>query len=105
MSWKGSNIETKEKEMGKICQKSKENTKTILNIVPYKYVYSSARTMCQMLGGTMPLPIDDNNFNETIGQYLTPNIIESCNEIWLPIIQVNNYVRLWVSPYKFYLYF
>ena len=76
--------------MNKICKQSKEKVKGMLKIIPKKVVYSTARTMCKILGGTIPLPKEDYNFHESIGQYVTPNIIASCNYLWLPIIQVNN---------------
>ena len=104
MSWKGGNVETKQEKMTIICQLSKEKVKGMLKIIPKKVVYSTARTMCKMLGGTMPLPKEDNNFLESISQYVTSNIIASCNNIWLPIIQVNNCGGLCLSAYYFCIY-
>ena len=86
----GGYIQTKTIEVDKICEQAEIQNILKMNIILNKVVYSAAKTMCQKLGGKMPLPTAQKDFNATIGNhvYASKSLSAACKELWLPIIQV-----------------
>jgi hypothetical protein len=74
-----------------ICQESElEDSKLNVTILFAKAGYFDAQLNCQRLGGQIPLPANEKDFNDTIGNEYFSNSSNKlqCKKLWLPIVQV-----------------
>jgi hypothetical protein len=87
---KGNNTTEKDTDMTKICQQSKVKVKEELQFLFSKMDYKNAQLTCKKMGGKMPLPTKEKDFNATIGEEYYSNGISTseCKKLWLPIVQV-----------------
>jgi hypothetical protein len=76
--------------LSNICQQTKVQEKGKLRFLYNKVSYENAKLICKKMGGQMPLPIKEKDFNATIGKYYYSDVTikDSCRKLWLPIIQV-----------------
>ncbi len=81
----------KETNITKICQQSEKTAKEKLQFILTKVEYENARLICRKLGGKIPLPTKDKDFNATIGNeyFSEPSYRSPCKRLWLPIVQVD----------------
>jgi hypothetical protein len=90
---KGNNTSEKDTDVTKICQQSQLEVKEKLYFLFSKVEYKNAQLICKTMGGKMPLPTKEKDFNATIGEEFYSNSINKshCNKLWLPIVQVTLY--------------
>ncbi len=87
---KGNHTNTNQTDLSNICQQTKVQEKGKLRFLFNKVSYENAKLICKKMGGQIPLPIKEKDFNATIGKYYYSDstINQSCRKLWLPIVQV-----------------
>jgi hypothetical protein len=105
---KGNNTIEKDSDKAKICQQFDLRAKEKLKFLLTKVEYENAQLICRKLGGKLPLPTKEKDFSETIGnEYLSEPLHRlSCKKLWLPIVQVNFRLVLFLNNKIFFtIYF
>ena len=93
----GNKVSLVELPESEICSQNLDSRQVQTRIMNYPLTFDKSRSLCTYLGGQMPLPSNESDFQAIFGNNLSSQMPDMCSGyFWLPIVQ-SNIAPTWVD--------